>query len=188
MRRAADQPPAQNEADALRLASLYRKISESPALVVCGVHGAAMGGGLGLVAAADVAIATDTACFSFSEVRLGLVPATISPYVLARIGAGHARALFSTGEVFHAERALRIGLVHQVTPEADLEAALLAVTRQALKAGPNAVAAAKRLASQPPLSDVESSRLLAQTRATAEAREGLEAFLEKRHASFFEEF
>ncbi|MCW5944065.1 MAG: enoyl-CoA hydratase/isomerase family protein [Fimbriimonadaceae bacterium] len=184
MRRAAGYTEEQNYRDAMNLADLYHGIVACPAVVIAKVHGAAMGGGCGLVAACDVGIAARDAKFSFSEVKLGLVAATISPIVLPKIGAGHARALFATGEVFDADRALTIGLVHQVVEPGDLDAAVGRVIDSVLASGPLAVAASKRLTTQDPLSKEDSARLLARTRAGSEAREGIEAFLQKRPASF----
>lgn len=184
MRKAAGYSEAENVADALRLAGLFQAIVESPALVIARVNGAAFGGGCGLVAAADVAVAAENAKFAFSEVKLGLVPATISPFVLPKIGASHARALFATGEVFGAEHALRIGLVHEVAPLESLDAGVERKLKAVLAAGPAAVAAAKRLAREPAKGLEEAARLLASVRAGDEAREGIDAFLNKRKASY----
>jgi enoyl-CoA hydratase/carnithine racemase len=182
MRQAADYTVEQNEADALLLARLFQRIATCPAVVIAVVRGACFGGGCGLVAASDVAFAEADTKFSFSEVKLGLVPATISPFVLPKIGAGHARHLFATGEIFDTRHALRIGLVHREFGDDALDLTIKSV----LASGPEAVAAAKRLASQPPLSLEAAARLLAETRAGDEAREGIAAFLEKRRASFVE--
>jgi methylglutaconyl-CoA hydratase len=184
MRKAAGYTEEQNFADALKLARLFEAIVQCPAVVIARVQGPAFGGGCGLVAAADVAVASDGALFAFSEVRLGLVPATISPFVLAKIGAGHARSLFSTGEAFGAERALRIGLVHEVTGADQLDEAVNAKLKAILAAGPSSVAASKKIATREPMGLEEAARLLAQTRAGDEAKEGVAAFLEKRKASF----
>lgn len=184
MRRAAGYTEEQNYEDALALARLFRSICDCPALVIARVNGAAFGGGCGLVAACDVAIAAASAMFAFSEVRLGLIPATISPFVVDKIGRGHARALFSTGEAFGAEHALRMGLVHEVVSEADLDDAVDRKLTSVLAAGPAAVAASKRLAQESPVGLEEAARRLARTRATDEGREGVAAFLEKRRASF----
>jgi enoyl-CoA hydratase/carnithine racemase len=183
MRRAAGYTEEENFQDALRLVRLFRAIVECPALVVARVNGHAFGGACGLVAASDVAIASAETQFSFSEVRLGLVPATIGAVVTEKIGPGHARALFTTGEVFDAERALRIGLVHQVVLPEQLDRAVQDKLDQALSVGPNALAACKNLAREP-LSGDDAARLLARTRSSAEAREGIGAFLEKRRPSF----
>ena len=145
MRRAASYTVQENEADALKLARLFASIQNCPAVVVAQVHGAAFGGGCGLVAAADVAVASDDCKFAFSEVRLGLIPATIAPFVLSKIGAGHARALFTTGEAFDANRALRIGLVHEVCAAGELDEAVIAKLTAILAAGPRAAIDARRL-------------------------------------------
>lgn len=184
MKRAAAYTHEENERDALRLARLFQAIVDCPAVVIARVHGPAYGGGCGLVAACDVAIASEGAKFAFSEVKLGLVPATISPFVLPKIGAGHARALFTTGEAFSAGRALTIGLVHEVVAEADLDAAVDRKLRHVLAAGPSSVAISKRIAQDPPGSLEGSAKLLADVRASDEGREGVAAFLEKRTAAF----
>lgn len=182
MRKAAAYTEEQNFEDAMRLAGLFRSIAESPAVVVAGVHGVAFGGGCGLVASADVAIAHPDTKFAFSEVRLGLIPATISPFVIPKIGAGHARALFSTGEAFDAPRALRIGLVHEV--QEDLDPAIDAKLDAILSAGPRACAQAKRIALAGFATLDDAARALARARAGEEGREGVAAFLEKRRPSF----
>lgn len=187
MRKAAGYTEEQNAADALKLAELFESIIQARAVVVAAVHGAAFGGGCGLVAAADVAVAADSSKFSFSEVRLGLVPATISPIVIPKIGPGHARALFTTGEVFDSEKALRIGLVHDTCALVDLEAQAKKKVADVLRNGPESVALCKKLAAEEPLSKEDSSRLLAKARAGAEGREGVAAFLEKRSADFVQE-
>lgn len=184
MRKAAAYTREENERDARRLAALFEAIVSCPAVVVAAVRGAAFGGGCGLVACADAAIAAEGAKFAFSEVRLGLVPATISPHVVPKIGAGHARALFATGEAFDAQRALRIGLVHEVVPDDGLEVAVEAKLRAILSVGPRAAAASKALALRPPMDAESAARLLAETRAGEESREGIAAFLEKRKAAY----
>jgi enoyl-CoA hydratase/carnithine racemase len=184
MRRAAEYSREQNYEDALRLAKLFRAVVDCPAVVVAQVHGHAFGGGCGLVAAADVAVASDNVLFAFSEVKLGLVPATISPFVVPKIGMGHARALFSTGEAFSSQRALQIGLVHELVSVAELDRAVDRKVKAILQAGPSAASNAKQLAMAPPETLEEAALLLAQVRAGDEAREGVSAFLEKRKASF----
>jgi methylglutaconyl-CoA hydratase len=181
MRKAADYTEEQNYEDAKRVADLFRSITECPAVVIAAVHGAAFGGGSGLVASADVAIARSDAKFSFSEVKLGLVPATISPFVVAKVGQGHARALFTTGEPFDAHRALRIGLIHEV--DDDLEAAVNRKLKHILMSGPEAVSVSKQVAIQEYSAD-ETARILARARAGGEGKEGVGAFLEKRKADF----
>jgi enoyl-CoA hydratase/carnithine racemase len=187
MRRAAAYSEEQNYQDALKLAGLFQSVAECPAVVITRVNGAAFGGGCGLVAASDVAIASDDAKFAFSEVRLGLIPGTISPFVIPKIGAGHARALFATGEAFDADHALRIGLVHEVVTAAGLDEAVERKLKPVLAAGPKAVIASKRLVLDSPLSVEECARRLATARAGDEGKEGVVAFLEKRKASFVAE-
>ncbi|HEY0867173.1 MAG TPA: enoyl-CoA hydratase-related protein [Fimbriimonas sp.] len=187
MRRTAGYSDDQNYRDALRLAGLFEAISRCPAAVIARVHGPAYGGACGLVAAADIALASQAARFAFSEVRIGLVPATISPFVIRKIGAGAARALFTTGEVFDAERAYQIGLVHFVGPLPDLDKELRRKLDSILSAGPRAVAEAKRIALEPPMNADQSARLLATVRSGEEAREGIGAFLDKRKAAYVKE-
>ncbi|MBS1706487.1 MAG: enoyl-CoA hydratase/isomerase family protein [Armatimonadetes bacterium] len=188
MRRAGTYTEEQNYQDALKLATLFDRIAFSKALVVAVVQGAAFGGGAGLVAAADMAIVTQSAKFSFSEVRLGLIPATISTLVVPKIGYGHARHLFATGEIFDGNHAKMIGLAHSVVDdESGLEAEMNRVAKLVLQAGPAAVAAAKLLVHESPYSKEEAARKLAAIRSTPEAREGLTAFLEKRPAAYVEE-
>ncbi|MBX3111417.1 MAG: enoyl-CoA hydratase/isomerase family protein [Fimbriimonadaceae bacterium] len=184
MRRAATYTREQNIADAVSLAGLFRGLVESPAVVVAKVHGAAFGGGSGLVCCADVAVAAHGTLFAFSEAKLGLVPATISPYVVGKIGAGHARALFTTAEVFDTDRAQRIGMVHHAVDLDMLDAKVDEVVAGVLRCGPEAVASCKALAQAAPLTAEEAATLLADARAGAEGVEGVAAFLEKRKASF----
>jgi methylglutaconyl-CoA hydratase len=148
-----------------------------PAPVVARVQGYALGGGSGLVACADIVLAGDDAVFGFSEVRLGLIPAVISPFVLRRIGAGPARRLFLTGERFDAATALRVGLVHEIA--ADLDEAVERVLGDLLAGGPEAARAAKRLVRERP-EGLETARIAAERRTSDEGQEGLHAFLEKR--------
>lgn len=187
MRRAAGYSEAENEADAYALADLFQRIVQCRAVVIAKVQGAAFGGGCGLVAAADVAIAAHGTKFSFSEVKLGLVPATISTIVIPKIGSGHARHLFATGEVFVSSHALRIGLIHDEVEIGILEEAVAKRVQSVLASGPTAVAMAKQLSITPPLGPREAAQLLARVRNGDEAREGIAAFLEKRKANFFEE-
>lgn len=184
MRRAANYSREENIRDALKLADLFDAIVRCPAVTVASVHGAAFGGGAGLVAAVDVAIAEDATKFAFSEVRLGLIPATISPFVVAKIGKGHARALFATGEAFAADRALRIGLIHEVTTTEGRSQAVAKVIRQVLTCGPHAIREAKRLVLESPVPHEVSAERLAAMRVSEEGREGVAAFLEKRKAAY----
>ncbi len=184
MQAASGYTKEQNAQDALKLADLFEAIATSPAVVIVKVQGAAFGGGCGLVCAADVAVCERETKFSFSEVRLGLVPATISPYVLNKIGSGHARALFTTGEVFDGEKALRMGLVHECVGLAELHGVAMAKVKDVLRNGPKSVAVSKRLALDEPLGKVAAAELLAEARSGSEGREGVTAFLEKRKANF----
>ena len=166
----------ENVEDALRLYRMCEAIDHCPAPVLARVQGYALGGGSGLVACADIAIAADDAGFGFSEVKLGIIPAVISPFVLPKIGA-HARRYFLTGERFDAETALRIGLVHEVT--GNLDAACDHVLAELLSSGPQAVREAKRLIRERPEGDA-TAQVAARLRTGEEGQEGLRAFLERR--------
>jgi methylglutaconyl-CoA hydratase len=167
----------ENYADALRLRAMLDAVDSCPAPVVARVQGHALGGGCGLVACCDVVVAEPGAQFGFSEVKLGIVPAVISPFVLAKIGSGAARRYFVTGERFSAEVALRIGLVHEVA--AELDGAVERALGELLSAGPAAARAAKTLA-RAPQSAEETARRIAEHRTSPEGQEGLRAFLERR--------
>jgi methylglutaconyl-CoA hydratase len=169
----------ENVEDALRLYRMLETIDGCPAPVVVRVHGYALGGGSGLVACADIAVAADDAAFGFSEVKLGIIPAVISPFVLPRIGSGAARRYFLTGERFGAETALRIGLVHELAPSAGLDEAVSGVLGELETAGAQAAREAKRLIRQGPR-DEETAKIAARLRAGEEGQEGLRAFLERR--------
>jgi methylglutaconyl-CoA hydratase len=179
MRSSVDLSFDENVADATALRRMLEAIDRCPAPVVVRVQGHALGGGAGLVAAADIAVASTDAQFAFSEVKLGIIPAVISPVALAKIGPGAARRYFLTGERFDAETALRIGLVHEVA--ADLDAAVDRVVGELLSAGPKAVRWAKRLIQERP-GGPETARWIAERRTSDEGQEGLRAFLEKRRA------
>jgi methylglutaconyl-CoA hydratase len=168
----------ENVEDALRLYAMLAALDACPAPLVARVQGYVLGGGAGLVACADVAVAAPDATFAFSEVRLGIIPAVISPFVFARIGAGPARSLFVTGERFDAETALRVGLVDEVAD--DLDAAVESQVAAILKSGPQATRAAKRLTRDRPSDPRKLARIAAGLRAGDEGQEGLRAFLEKR--------
>ena len=185
MRDTADLSYEENLEDARRLAAMFRAVDECRKPVVAKVRGAAIGGGAGLVAAADVAVADEGARFAFSEVRLGIAPATIAPVVVRKIGASHARSLFLTGERFGAARAREVGLIHEAVPPNGLDDAVGEKLEQLLQGGPHAQAAVK--ASLRQLESVEPmdapglmSRLIGELRSGAEGQEGLAAFLEKR--------
>jgi methylglutaconyl-CoA hydratase len=166
----------ENVEDALRLYRMLETIDRCPAPVVVRVQGYALGGGSGLVACTDVAIASPDAVFGFSEVKLGIIPAVISPFVLPRIGQ-HARRYFLTGERFGAETALRIGLVHEVVEE--LDEAIERIVGELLTSAPEATRAAKELVRERPPPE-ETARIAARLRSGDEGQEGLRAFLEKR--------
>ena len=180
MRSSIDLSYEENVADALRLRALLDAIHGCPVPVVARVHGHALGGGAGLVACADVAIAAPGTLFGFTEVKLGIVPAVISPFVLARVGAA-ARRWFVTGERFDAQQALRIGLVDEV-PD-DLDGGVERVVEELLAAGPEATRVAKTLAREP-RGPEETARMIAERRTSAEGQEGLRAFLERRDPSW----
>jgi enoyl-CoA hydratase/carnithine racemase len=168
----------ENVADAGRLLAMLQAIDGCPAPVVCRVHGFALGGGSGLVACADIVVASPDAVFGFTEVKLGIIPAVISPFVLAKIGAP-ARRFFTTGERFGAETALRIGLVDEVAEYAETEAERL--VGELLTSGAAATRAAKRLVLEPPaVQDLPA--VAARMRTSEEGQEGLRAFLDKRPA------
>jgi methylglutaconyl-CoA hydratase len=181
MRASAGLSFEENLADANALRRMLEAIDGCPAPVVARVQGHALGGGAGLVAAADIAVAARDAQFAFSEVKLGIIPAVISPFALAKIGAGAARRYFVTGERFDAETALRIGLVHGVAD--DLDAVVERVVGELLSAGPQAARWAKRLVRERP-DGPETARWIAERRTSDEGQEGLRAFLEKRKPSW----
>ncbi|ULU24724.1 enoyl-CoA hydratase/isomerase family protein [Dyella terrae] len=183
---------AENREDSLRLATLMRTLQYLPKPTIARVNGAAYGGGVGLVACCDIAIGVDTARFGLTEVKLGLVPAVISPYVIHAIGLRQARRLFVTGELFDATTALQIGLLHQCVPVEQLDDAVNATLDLLVKAGPVAQAEAKQLAlriagadeNSAARIDRENAALIARLRVSAEGQEGLGAFLGKRAASW----
>lgn len=175
-----------NRDDALALARLMRTLDELPKPTIARVHGAAFGGGVGLVACCDIAIGTPEAKFGLTESKLGLLPAVISPYVIASVGARQARRWFATAEVFDAAEAHRIGLLHEVTEASALDAAVERQIALLLKAGPVAAAAAKQLVrrvtgeTDRDRLDQDNAALIAQLRVSNEGQEGLAAFLDKR--------
>ncbi len=185
MRSSADLSYDENVDDSLGLRRMLEAIDRCPAPVVARVHGHALGGGCGLVACSDIAVAAADTVFAFSEVKLGIVPAVISPFALAKIGASAARRYFVTGERFDAATALRIGLVHEVAT--DLDAAVERVVGELLTAGPRAARAAKRLVLDAPLDGPETARRIAERRTSDEGQEGLRAFLERRRPSWLPE-
>lgn len=168
-----------------RLDELLRAVNEAPQVVVCRVQGAALGGGLGLVCVSDVAIAAESASFGLPEVRLGLVPSVISPYVVARVGFTRARQWMLTGVRYGASAAREYGLVHECCPDGSLDAAVQATIAEVLRCAPDALRACKRLlftiASQPDTLDYRVD-LLNRLRAGEEAQQGMQAFLAKQPA------
>jgi methylglutaconyl-CoA hydratase len=183
---------AENLEDARTLSRMYRAIDRVPKPVVARVHGAALGGGAGLIAVSDIAIAADDTFFGFTETKLGILPAVISPFVVAKIGLSHARALCLTGERFDARRALAIGLVHEIVAADALDAAVARVVKELLGAGPSAIAAVKatfaRVAEASYDDTLEiTAQAIAKQRTSAEGQEGLKAFLEKRRAAWRED-
>jgi len=187
MKRAAGCSDEENLADARRLAGLMRRLNGLHKPTIARVQGAAYGGGVGLVACCDIAVAAAAAQFALTEVRLGLIPAVISPYVIARMGDTHARRYFLTAERFSAAEARRIGLVHEVVPDGgDLDKAVAAVASALLENGPEAMAATKALvadvARQPITAALidGTAQAITRQRASAEGREGIDAFLSKR--------
>ena len=185
MRAAADYSFDENVADGQAIFDLMLAIDHCPRPVVGRVNGAAIGGGVGLVSCCDIVVAVERATFAFSEARLGIVPAVISPFVLARIGPGPARELFLPGERFDARRAQAIGLAHHVVAESDLDAVVAERVAQLLQAAPEAQATIKQLIHTVAFRPTESVRdytaeTIARRRAAAEGREGMSAFLEKR--------
>jgi methylglutaconyl-CoA hydratase len=190
MQRMADYSDAENLADARKLAGMMCILNELPRPTIARVQGAAFGGGVGLVAACDIALASQAANFCLSEARLGLIPSVISPYVVEAIGARAARRYFQTAERFDADTALALGLVHEVVPADQLDTRLEEMVGILLKNGPAAMAASKdliRRVAAGPIDDamVEDTAVrIADIRATDEGREGVQAFLEKRGADW----
>jgi len=188
MRGMAASSETENRADSLRLAALMRALDFFPKPTIARVNGAAYGGGVGLVACCDIAIGVDGTKFSLSEVKLGLVPAVISPYVTAAIGARHARRLFISGEVFDAAEAVRIGLLHEAVAADQLDAAVARTLHFLAKGGPIAQREAKQLAlrmagitpTSAEAADHANAELIARLRVSPEGQQGLAAFLDKR--------
>ena len=184
MRSSVDLDYDANVADATALRRMLAAIDTCPAPVVARVQGHALGGGAGLVACADIAVAETGAVFAFSEVKLGIIPAVISPFALGKIGAGAARRYFVTGERFDAATALRIGLVHEVVDDHDGGGAAIRAERRG--AGARAARHANRLVLDRP-DGPETARRIAERRTSAEGQEGLRAFLERRRAAWRDE-
>ncbi|MHB8460550.1 MAG: enoyl-CoA hydratase-related protein [Candidatus Limnocylindrales bacterium] len=179
-----------NEQDAMAMAEMFDAIDTCPAPVIARVHGAALGGGMGLCAVADLVIAESGTRFGFTETRLGMLPAVIAPFVIAKIGESHARALFPSGRRFDAVRAMRVGLVHEIVEgEAALDASVEAAVADILAAGPTAARAAKSIVREVRglphgSSKWHTARIIAKQRQTEEAAEGFRAFAEKRRPAW----
>jgi methylglutaconyl-CoA hydratase len=190
MRSMANASESENLEDSLRLAKLMRTLNYLSKPTIARVNGAAYGGGVGLIACCDIAIGVDSTKFSLSEVKLGLVPAVISPYVISSIGLRHARRLFLSAEIFDSALALRIGLLHEAVPSFQLDEAIDKTMHWLLKGGPIAQKEAKQLAlrvsenspENAERMDQENAALIAKLRVSQEGQEGLNAFLEKRAA------
>jgi methylglutaconyl-CoA hydratase len=190
MQRMAGFTRAQNEADAGRLARMLRRLATIPKPTIARVHGAAFAGAVGLIAACDLALAAQEAQFAISEVRLGLQPATISPYVIGAIGERSARRYFLSGERFSAEEALRIGLVHAVVPAAELDNALAGFIANLTQGSPAAQAGVKELVRKVSGARIDArliamtARRIAEARASDDGKEGTQAFLQRRPPSW----
>ena len=179
----------QNFRDATALSEMFASLDELPLPLIGRVHGAALGGGVGLAAVCDIVIAEHDAVFGFTEVKLGIIPAVISPFAIAKIGRSAARELFLSGARFSATRAREIGLVHHVVPASELDRVVESCIQELLGAGPQAVAAAKALISTVSRVSIQqagplTARAIAERRISAEGQEGLKAFLEKRKPSW----
>ncbi|MGD0474303.1 MAG: enoyl-CoA hydratase-related protein [Candidatus Velthaea sp.] len=189
MRESLDLSADDNVRDAERMADMFAAIDRCSKPVIGCIAGAAIGGGAGLAAVCDIVVAAADTVFGFTETKLGIIPAVIAPYVVAKIGRSAARALFLTGERFGAERALRIGLVHHIAEADELEARVEAIEIELATAGPAAIAAAKRLIADvgeatPAQARTLTARAIAARRTSSEGQEGLRAFLERRAPSW----
>ena len=186
MRASGELTHERNVTDAERAAAMFSAVDSCPVPVLARVHGAALGGGTGLACCCDIVLAREDARFGFTEVRLGLIPATIAPFALARIGRSQARALFLTGELFDAHHAHAIGIVHEVlADDRALDAAVERTLAAVLRGGPEAVRAAKALIAgvrdgDPAPQSARAAEALAERRASQEGREGIAAFLDRR--------
>lgn len=192
MRSVVDQTYEQNLAESNALAELFYQMYTCPRPIVGRINGAAIGGGTGFVAVCDIAIAAESAKFSFSEVKIGVVPACIGPYVIKKLGEGKARELFITGERMKAARAYEVGLVNKVVPDDQLDSEVDTLVQSILTSGPNAVATAKRLVSEVPAMTPDqfkpyTAEMIAKLRLSDEGQEGMSAFLNKRKPSWAEQ-
>jgi len=190
MKAAGEASEAENFADAMKLAGMLRTLAEMKKPTIARVHGAALGGGMGLASACDICIASDRAVFATSEVKFGIIPSAISPYVIRAIGERQAYRYFQTAERINATRAATLGLAHEAVATEELDAKVSEVVEALLQGGPKSQAAAKdliRAVANRPLSDAlveDTARRIASLRATPEAKEGLAAFLDKRPAAW----
>lgn len=185
MRASLDLSEEENRRDAEAMSDMYRAIDRCSKMVIARVHGAAIAGASGLCAVSDVVVAAEGSIFGFTETKIGIIPATIAPFVLAKIGFSHARALFLTGERFDAKHALRINLVHHVVPESELDETIGRILDELMTASPTAVTAAKwtlQAVNDASYDDTRaiSARAIAAQRVSEEGQEGLRAFLERR--------
>ena len=190
MRRMADYTHRENYADATALAEMLRVLYQCPKPTIARVQGDAYAGGTGLVAACDIAVSVNTAHYCLSEVKLGLIPATISPYVLRAMGPRAAHRYFLTAERFSAAEALRIGFVHEVVAAAELDACVAAIAQTLVQAGPQAVSLCKQLVQEVAQREItpeligSTVRAIADVRVSDEGREGIRSFLEKRRPAW----
>lgn len=190
MKAAGEASEAENFADAMKLAGMLRTLAEMKKPTIARVHGAALGGGMGLASACDICMAGDKAVFATSEVKFGIIPSAISPYVLRAIGERQAYRYFQTAERINATRAAELGLAHEAVATEELDAKVKEVVEALLQGGPKSQAAAKdliRAVANRPVSDalvMDTARRIASLRATPEAKEGLAAFLDKRPAAW----
>ncbi|RKX69116.1 enoyl-CoA hydratase/isomerase family protein [candidate division WOR-3 bacterium] len=189
MRRVIKYSYEENLRESTFLADLFHKFYTLPKPTIAAVNGAAIGGGTGFVAVCDIAIASEQAIFSFSEVKIGLVPACISPYVVKKCGEGRARELFITGERIDARRAYEIGLVNRVVPHEELRSTVVEYARRIISSGPNAIAVCKRLLDR--ITDMDfaqardfTAKTIAELRVSKEGQEGMSAFLNKKKPSW----
>jgi methylglutaconyl-CoA hydratase len=193
MRKSAGYTAAENERDAMAMAEMFRAIDRCPCPVIGRVEGAALGGAMGLIAVCDIVVAAADVKFGFTEVRLGIVPAVISTFVLPKIGPAAARRYFVTGEIFAAEAARTMGLVHEVVPATELDAKVATLIAEIRKCGPRAAAEAKTLIRDMQAHGADqdaaarhAARTIARVRVSPEGQEGLGAFLAKRRPGWLE--
>lgn len=192
MQATVNKTEAENESDAKLLADLLHALAHCPLPVICQVQGRSFGGALGLIACSDIVIASDVATFCFSEVKLGIIPATIAPYVLRKMGLSRAMQYFLSAQIFDAELAYEFGLIHHIQPAVELANETDDMCNKLLKNGPKAMMEAKQLINelQPIITETsdKTAKLLAKIRTSAEGQEGLRAFLDKRQPEWQQEY